>query len=186
MIDENSKLIANYLKDAFVGMPTVQRYYASDNIRFVDIIKTPHKDNVTYIGTIGGFRRKMKGQPKSQSEIRVEMVTAVQENYTEIISQTLGYLILSLDTNKKFYRPGTIVEDAIPDNAITTMRHVYLCDPFLWNNGLPSMEINNIPVAFLYALPITTKEKELYEKLGTVSFEEYLQQQNIRYFDLQR
>lgn len=186
MIDENSKLIANYLKDAFVGTPSVQRYYASDNIRFVDIIKTPHKDNVTYIGTIGGFRRKMKGQPKLQSEIRVEIVTAVQENYTEIISQTLGFLILSLDTDRKFYRPGTIVEDAIPENALTTMRHVYLCDPFLWDNGLPSLKINNVPVAFLYVLPITEREKELYEKVGTNAFEEYLQQQNVRYFDLQR
>ena len=186
MIDENSKLIENYLKDAFSGTPSVQRYYAADNIRFVDIIKTPHQDNVTYIGTIGGFRRKMKGQPKSQSEIRVELVSAVQDSYTEIISQTLGFLILSLDTDKNFYRLGVIVENAIPANAITTMRHVYLCDPFLWDNGLPSLKINNVPLVFLYVLPITESEKEFYEKAGANVFEEYLQQQNVRYFDLQR
>ena len=121
MIDKNSKLVANYLRKAFAGTPEVQRYLAEDNVRFVDIIKTPHQDKITYVGSIGGFKRTMKGRNSANPEIRVEFLSAVQERYTEIMAQTLGYLVFCLDTEKISYHPGMIVENAIPENKLSVV-----------------------------------------------------------------
>lgn len=186
MVDNKSKQIAYYLRDHFYGDPTVQRYWTTDNKRFVDIIKTTHNDNVTYIGTIGGFRRKMTMSTDKKTNISVEFVTAVQDCYTEIMSQTLGFLVFCLDTDNVCYHPGMVVENAIPENNLTGMRHIYLCNPFLWENGLPSLKIENYPTAFLYAMPITDKENELFDQEGPDVFEEYLSKEGIKYFDLKR
>lgn len=186
MIDKDSKLVANYLRQAFAGTPEVQRYFAKDNVRYVDIIKTPHPDQITYVGTIGGFRRPMKGATPDSLEIRVEVLSAVKNSYVEIMAQTLGFLILSLDTDKIIYRPGMVVENAIPENRSSNMRHIYLCDPFLWENGLKSMCFDNFALAFLYAMPITDKEKEIFDKNGADALESFLQKNNVPYFDMNR
>ena len=186
MIDKNSKLVANYLRHAFVGTPSVQRYLAMDNVRYVDIIKTPHIDHVTYLGTIGGFKRKMAGSPLEAKSIRVEFVSAVNEQYTEVMAETLSFLILCLDTDKVFYHPEMVVDGAIPQNKLTSMRDVYLCDPFLWNEGLSCLQIENSNVVFLYVLPITQKEKMFYDMHGADEFENMLQENHTRYFDLSR
>ena len=186
MIDKNSKLVANYLRKAFAGTPEVQRYLAEDNVRFVDIIKTPHQDKITYVGSIGGFKRTMKGRNSANPEIRVEFLSAVQERYTEIMAQTLGYLVFCLDTEKISYHPGMIVENAIPENKLSNMRHIYLCDPFLWDNGLKSMCFDDFVLAFLYAMPITEEEKNFFDKNGADAFENYLQGKNVPYFDMGR
>lgn len=186
MIDENSKIIANYLRKAFNDKPTVQRYLAQDNVRYVDIIKTFHSDGISYVGTIGGYRRKMKSPTKEANKIKVELISAVEKKYTEIIAQTLSFLILCLDTDNLFYQPGMIIEDAIPENDITNMRDVYLCNPFLWKNGLPSINILDNIIAFLYVLPITEKEKSFYNSNGANEFEKYLEQKELAYFDLNR
>ncbi len=187
MIDKNAKLVANYLRKAFSGSPEVQRYMANDNVRYVDIIKTAHPDKITYVGTIGGFRRTMRGGAQSGNpEIRVEILSAVQTAYVEIMAQTLGYLIFCIDTDNVFYHPGMIVENAIPENRFSNMHHVYLCDPFLWENGLKSICFDNFTLAFLYAMPITDEEKVFFEKNGTEAFENYLQEKNVQYFDMRR
>lgn len=186
MIDETSKQIAFYLKDAFSGEPKVQRYKAADNVRYVDIIKTPHPDGVSYVGTIGGYNRSMQGAPSQMKSIRVELVSAVQERYVEIMAETLSYLILCLDNNKTFYHPGMIVENAVPENNLSALRHIYLCDPFLWEDGLKSIQLDKCTLAFLYALPISDKEMELFQKEGEEAFENYLQQNEIPYYDMQR
>ena len=186
MIDENSKKIANYLRAAFSGSPSVQRYFAADNVRYVDIIKTPHDDKVTYVGTIGGFKRKMKGAPKGAETIRIELISAVDEQYTEIMAETLSFLILCLDTDKAFYRPGMVVDNAIPENDITLMRDIYLCSPFLWEDGFQSLQIEDSNVAFLYALPITKAERAFFDTHDVNDFEKMLSDNNVKYFDLSR
>lgn len=173
-MDTQMLTIANYLREAFAGTPAVHRYFAADNVRYVDIIKTPHDDNVTYLGTIGCSNRKMKGQPSKQQEIRVELISAVDAKYTEIMSETLGFLTFCLDTDKAFYHPGVVVENAIPESSITKMRHVYLCDPFLWEEGLPSIRLGKYPVAFLYAMPITDDEFQYYVENGLEAFDIFL------------
>ena len=152
----------------------------------MDIIKTPHKDGVTYLGTIGGFKRKMKGASNETEAIRVELISAVGEHYAEIMAQTISFLILCLDTDKVFYSPGMIVDDAIPENNITLMRDIYLCDPFLWRDGLRSLQIEHYNVAFLQALPITKSEKAFYDTHGADEFEKKLHENHIEYFDLNR
>ncbi len=186
MIDEKSKQIACYLKESFSGTPEVQRYLATDNVRYVDIIKTSHSDDVTYIGTIGGFRRPMKGQPIGKTKIRVEFLTAVKKQYTEIMAQTLGFLTFCLDTEMLYYHPGMVVENAIPDTNLTSMRHIFLCDPFLWKNGLKGIKMDDYVVAFLYALPITDSEKDYCLKHGSEALENIFQEKNISYFELNR
>lgn len=175
-MDNQLLVIANYLREVFAGTPVVHRYYATDNVRYVDIIKTPHGDNVTYLGTVGCSCRKMEGQPANQQEVRVELISAVESIYEEIMAETLGYLTFCLDTDKAFYHPGLVVDNAIPKSPITMMRHVYLCDPFLWDEGLPSIHLEKYPVAFLYVMPMTNNEYQCYKRNGIKDLELLLQQ----------
>ena len=174
MIDEKLKIIANYLREAFSGTPKVRRYYATDNTRFVDILSTPHSDKVSYLGTIGCSSRKMTGQPEGTREMRVELITAINDNYENIMAETLSFLTFCLDTDKAFYKPGTIIENAIQSDKAKKVRHIYLCDPFLWENGLPCLQFDTYPVAFLYALPITDAENNYCNANGIQSFEKLL------------
>lgn len=187
MIDQNLLKIANYLRATFDGTPSVRRCYASDESkRFVDIISTPHPDRVTYLGTIGCSSRKMKGQPAGQKEIRVELLSAVDSKYVDEMSKILGFLTFCLDTEAAFYRPGLIIENAI-EMPKSAMKHIYLCDPFLWDDGLPSLPLDDYPVAFLYALPISDGECKYHSEKGHSAFEKLLAKgDGVKYNDLSR
>jgi hypothetical protein len=68
------------------------------------------------------------------------------------------------------------VNYAIPESPIAKTRHVYLCDPFLWDEGLPSIRFGKYPVAFLYVMPITNGEYQCFKRNGIKALDLLLQE----------
>lgn len=175
------KNIAVYLKEIFDGTPEISRYYCSDESRYVDIISVTHESGLSDVGTIGGCLRKNHTKP----EIPVEIVGVVEHKYLELFSETISFIVLCMDTDKCCYLPGTVIFNAIPDNNYQ-MKHIYLCYPFCWNNGIETLNIKEQNVAFLQALPISETERIFLFKHGIDAFENLLEETNAQYFDLNR
>ena len=173
--------LAQHLARFFAGIPNVGRFRipaAPD--KTIDILTTRHEDGVSYLGTLGcSLVPNGKNGP-----IRIELVTAVNEEYEDAIVEALGNLRLALDVADGGFSPGSLVQDVLPDGF--PMKHAYLCDPFLWDEGLPSKNMGDYFVAFLYLLPISDKERAAALKTTPKKFEEALAKKNVQYFDLNR
>lgn len=160
-IDKKLTTIAEHLRKAFPGDPTIHEYVADDGVRCVNIINTPTNDGVTYLGTIGCSERKMKGLPP-EKDIRIELISAVEDKFSALMAETLSFIAFCLDTDNVCYHPGMVIENAIPESNLTKMRHVYLCEPIILNEALSSIQFDEYPVIFLYVLPLTEKELHFF------------------------
>jgi len=178
--------ITGYLKECFAGDPAVKRYFAPDRMRFVDILRAPHEEGITHLGTVGCFERRMKGLSEDLPDVRAELVTAVDDRFAELMAETLAGLTFRLDDEVLLYHPNVLIENAIPGNDLTEMRHIYFCHPFLWVNKIPRLQFDEYNVVFLYALPISDPELKIFKKYGALAFEDLLQNNEIRYNDLTR
>ena len=83
------------------------------------------------------------------------------------------------------YKPETVIPNVISLDG-SEMKHVYLCDPFLWENGLPSISVDGHTIAFLHVLPISDAEVRYLTEFGSQEFENKLQARNVAYYDLGR
>ena len=180
------KEITAYLQECFAGDPTIRRYFSHDSKSFVDILRTPHESGITHLGTIGCFERRMKGLSEDLPDVRAELVTAVDDKYAGLMAATLADLTFRLESEILLYHPNVLIQNAIPENSLTKMRHIYFCHPFLWVDKIPRLQFDEYNVVFLYALPVSDTELEFFNRYGALAFEDLLQNNEIRYNDLAR
>ena len=180
------KEITAYLQECFAGDPTIRRYFSPDSKSFVDILRTPHENGITHLGTIGCFERRMKGLSEDLPDVRAELITAVDNKYAGLMAETLADLTFRLESEILLYHPNVLIQNAIPENTLTKMRHIYFCHPFLWVDKIPRLQFDEYNVVFLYALPVSDTELEFFSKYGALAFEDLLQNNEIRYNDLAR
>ena len=180
------KEITAYLQECFAGDPTIRRYFSPDSKSFVDILRTPHENGITHLGTIGCFERRMKGLSEDLPDVRAELVTAVDDKYAGLMAETLADLTFRLESEILLYHPNVLIQNAIPENSLTKMRHIYFCHPFLWVDKIPRLQFDEYNVVFLYALPVSDTELEFFNRYGALAFEDLLQNNEIRYNDLAR
>ena len=65
------------------------------------------------------------------------------------------------------------------------MKHFLLVPPFLWD-GFETLEVGGQAVAWLQAVPISDRERDLAEREGSDSLEDLFERQQIDVFDLDR
>lgn len=177
-------IIQKYLSKAFVGDDKIMEFHP-DSGEMIRVLKTSHPDEVTYLGSIGGFSRQMQSSFFVERRLRVELISAVSMDYEDLMSSLLVSLVKRMDDPKCEYKPQTIIPNVISfDGSI--MKHVYLCDPFLWANGLPSITVGGYTIAFLHALPISDAEARYLSEFGPNEFENALEAKNVAYYDLGR
>ena len=151
----------------------------------IQVLKTSHPDGVTYLGSIGGFLRQMQSTFFIERKLRVELISAVASSYEDLMSSVLVSLVARMGDPKCEYKPETIISNVISLDG-SEMKHVYLCDPFLWKNGLPSISVDGYTIAFLYVLPISDAEVRYLTEFGSQEFENNLEARNVAYYDLGR
>ena len=182
------RCIAQHLATFFAGIPNVGRFrIPASPDKTIDILTTRHEDGISYLATLGcSLIPNGKNGPMARGKkpIRIEFITAVNEEFEDAIVETLGNLRLALEVADGGFSPGTLVQGVLPDGF--SMKHAYLCDPFLWDEGLPSKDMGDYFVAFLYLLPISDKEREKALKTSSEKFEDALAKRNVPYFDLNR
>lgn len=179
------KRIQKYLSKAFVGDDEILEFLPDSGEGTIRVLKTAHPDGVTYLGSIGGFARQMRSSFFVERKLRVELISAVSTGYEDLMSSLLVSLVKRMDDPKCEYKPQTIISNVISLGG-SEMKHIYLCDPFLWANGLPSISIDGLTVAFLYVLPISEAEARYLSEFGPNEFENALEAKNVAYYDLGR
>ena len=178
------KTIQKYLSKAFAGTDTITDAPPDPRGR-IQVLKTSHPDGVTYLGTIGGFLRQMQSSFFIERKLRVELISAVSSDYEDLMSSVLASMVARMGDLECEYKPETVIDNVISLEG-SEMKHVYLCDPFLWENGLPSITVAGYMIAFLYVLPISDAEVQYLSKFGSKVFENYLEARSVAYYDMKR
>lgn len=183
--EKPEKRIQKYLSKAFVGDDEILEFPPDSGEETIRVLKTLHPDGVTYLGSIGGFARQMRSSFFVERKLRVELISAVSTGYEDLMSSLLVSLVKRMGDPKCEYKPQTIISNVISLDG-SEMKHIYLCDPFLWANGLPSISIDGLTVAFLHVLPISEAEARYLSEFGPNEFENALEAKNVAYYDLGR
>ena len=178
------KTIQKYLSKAFAGTDTIMEAIPDSRGR-IQVLKTSHPDGVTYLGSIGGFLRQMQASFFVERKLRVELISAVSSGYEDLMSSVIVSLVSRMGDPTCEYKPETIIPNVISLDG-SEMKHVYLCDPFLWENGLPSISVDGYTIAFLHVLPISDAEVRYLTEFGSQEFEKMLEARNVAYYDLGR
>ena len=180
--------VADHYSRYFAGTPEIRTiHFPFQPHRTVECCVTKHDDGVSYFGTLGcSMLDNGKNGPMSPTgqPIRIEMISAAKEEFENALIALLGNVVGILETFEGGFSPGMILRDVIPEGF--TMKHVYLCDPFLWDEGLPSLDAGDHIVAFVYALPIAEDERLFATKQSVIEFENQLEKKRVPYFDLNR
>jgi len=120
------------------------------------------------------------------TNIPIKLLLATYKEYdkaTNILS-TCGFYI-SKDGFE--CRPGTVfmrmVELYYKD---TEMKHIYFTEPFLWQDKLEQLALENKKVAFLFCIPISDKELQYKQENGDDALESLLQEHEIDFYDINR
>jgi hypothetical protein len=161
------RLIADHLSTAFggVGPSTLARVSPPDSDLIVDLATWADKPGagLTSFTTIGmsAFDNRVT---TPRGELRVELVTAFQERWTQG-SDLLIELAFVVGRGETNITPGRVFTN-VPRlrDAVVTTPHVLFWDPFLWQ--LPALPMAEVTVAWLAVIPITDAEQKLVAERG--------------------
>jgi antitoxin YqcF len=189
-VPDDNKKIAKQVAAAFGGMDKVIEF-KHDKIKTltVDILSQPDcpEDDITAYSTIGLSDQPMPGADGTgEYEVRLELCAAAPtaaELFPNIISSAAFHIIKS----KALYAPG----DALPGYVAeyypdTTVPHLYLTAPFLFDKLNKVLKTPGKNVAWLLAIPISDAELEHLEENGDDSLEDLLEAKEVDIFDLGR
>lgn len=185
-VTKEKKIIAGTALEAFGGKPSISKYWDENNVSNVDILSTKDRpyEGVTSYSTIGLSDYSI-GYSIDEKPLRIEIVGAsatIFEFFPNILS-TCAFNIINAKltiTHGKIFKG--VIRMYYPD---IEMEHVLFTSPFLWGK-LNSIDFIEKKVAWLLAVPISTKELLFAEKEGTEALEDLFEKQDIDIFDIRR
>jgi hypothetical protein len=181
---DNIKL-GKFVAGALGFEPHVYPYFdkTEENKLSVLSLADPIDQNVKIYCTIG-----VSDHPNiiNATNIPIELLLATYKKYDKApnILSTCGFYI-SKDGFE--CRPGTVfmrmVELYYKD---TEMKHIYFTEPFLWQEKLEQLTLENKKVTFLFCIPISDKELQYKQENGDDALESLLQEHEIDFYDINR
>jgi len=187
-ISAERKSIGRHALSAFGGKPKVQEYIHDDMPLAVDVLSVADSpnDGVASYSTIGLFETALnKNEPLGT---RFELCGAMLLEVTQW-GNVLASASFALMRSKRSVRPGSVLEGYVAEYyPETSVPHLYLTAPFLWNNGhFPELVLDNgTKVNWLQVIPISTDEVEILRTRGESAFEDLLEESDVDVFDLNR
>jgi len=182
---EIKKIIAKKELEVIGGKPQVFRYWDDNKIKNIDILSStdrPYCGIVSY-ATIGLSEHDI-GLFNNNKSLRVELLGACNEKEAFFANILASVAFEVMKQGKCLY--GDIVQNVISEYSKNTeMKHVYLMDPFLWEE-FKTLEFEDVSVAWLLLIPISEQEKEYAIVNGGEALEDKLEDAHIDIFDLNR
>ncbi|MBK8802838.1 MAG: suppressor of fused domain protein [Fibrobacteres bacterium] len=182
-----SKQIAKAAAVAFGGVPQVHRYWDDSELNNIDILScsdSPWAGVIAY-STIGVSEMPLRKDGKELS-VRSEIVGACGSQFPEF-PNFLATAALFVKKSGLLVAPGVIfpnVLDQYCDSSL--MRHLLFLPPFLWEQRLSPLQLDEKIVTWLLAIPIAEAELEFAVKNGVPSLEQLFEKEQIDIFDLNR
>jgi len=181
---EHKKIIAKQESETFGGIPKVTRYWDEEKKYIIDILicKNRPNDGVNSYATIGLSQQDI-GIYSAGKPLRIELIGVcdAKEDYVETII-SIAFEVMKRGQCKY----GQLIRNAISSLKFESdMKHVYLMEPFLWDN-FNTLEFEDYDVTWLLIIPISNGEIDFAIKNGTEALESLLEKHNIDIFDLMR
>ncbi len=175
---ERQKQIYKQLYPIIGIEPKVIRYGDDINENFVFIMEVPDPidKNVMFYSTIG----------LSDYEMKCEILFSAYKRNEEAgnIISSCAFFVMK---EKWKLNKGVVFEDIVKMyNKSSEMKHIYFTEPYLWEDKLEDFQVNNEPVFFLLAIPISDKELIYKNEKGVEELENLFEKKGINIFDLNR
>jgi hypothetical protein len=182
------KSIGRHALSAFGGKPKIQVYIHNDMPFAVDILSVADSpsDGIASYSTIGLFETAL--DRNEQFGTRVELCGAMLLEVAQW-SNVVASASFALMRSRRSVKPGRVLEGYVAEYyPETSVPHLYLTIPFLWNNGhFPELVLDNgIKINWLQVIPISTDEREILRTCGDSAFEDLLEKSDVDVFDLNR
>lgn len=179
------KQIAQVEKDIIGGEPKVYRYWDNSNVKYIDIMEADNRPDrgIKTCATIGLSKIDINLESKNK-DLRIELIGAcdrTEEFFSNIVASTVFNIM-----EKKECSYGVVIDNIIKEYMVNSeMEHVYLMNPFLWDD-LDTIEFSDKWVTWLLVVPISEKEKQYAIQNGYMALEQLFEETQIDIFDLYR
>lgn len=188
-VTEIDKKYFRYVSQAIGVKSEVFAYYDENETHSIDILSCddPTDSGVKFYSTIGlsGYPNPINRMDGSAPDIPVELLMAGYKEYEQVpnILSTAAFFIIK---NKWTCQPGTVFETIVSDYYRCDMKHIMFTPPFLWEDKLSHVEIDNRNIYPLLLVPISDKEFDYKNKYGTDALETLFENEAIDIFDIKR
>lgn len=188
-VTEIDKKYFHYVSQAIGVNSEVFAYYDENETHSIDILSCndPTDSGVKFYSTIGlsGYPNPINRTDGSASDIPVELLMAGYKEYEQVpnILSTAAFFIIK---NKWNCQPGTVLETIVSDYYRSDMKHIMFMPPFLWEDKLSCVKIDNRNIYPLLLIPISDKELDYKNKYGTDALETLFENEAIDIFDIKR
>lgn len=163
--------------------PTVFRHWDEGAQHHIDVASTINQPvgGCTSVATVG-----LADYDIGLGFVRVELIGAFPTNFDAApnIAATCAF---------NAFKDGIATRpDAIHPNVIrlycpsTTLPHILLTDPFIWEDGPRTIAASPIDVAWLMMVPISESERQFAQSEGVEALTTLFEQQQIDVFDMNR
>lgn len=184
-VSEECRLAARELMRTWRAQPQVSRYWDEPERTSVDIAVCENSpwEGITGVGTLGLSEHSLGFAPL---DLRVELVGAFPASAIEFpnLVSTCAFNIIKEGWPA---RPGGLHPNVMAMYDLSsTLHHVMLVDPFLWEDGPATLELPQRTIAWLMIVPISESELRFAETAGPDALSGLFEQHSIDIVDLNR
>jgi antitoxin YqcF len=117
---------------------------------------------------------------------RLELAGACASS-DQFFANVLAASAFCIIQTQRLYSPGSVMPSYVREYyPSTTVPHLYLTAPFLWEDALKTLDCGTKKVSWLLVVPISDAENAFLDENGDAALEDFLQEQQIDVFDLSR
>ena len=167
--------------------PSVIQYLDNNDESEIEIYIGPDRPckGVSTYATIGLSDFSIGLKTAGNKELRVEFIGACASNY-EMFANIISTCAFNIINSKFSCKPGTVYSNVVKMYyQDLDMKHIFFTDPFLWDN-LHSLEMDDLYVAWLMAVPISDNEFNFLKQNGSEALEKLFEEKDIDAYDLNR
>lgn len=180
-----NNIIAKKEHEVIGGKPHVYRYYDNNDERSIDILSCIDRPDigVTSYATIGLSESDI-GMVSDNKELRIELLGAC-DKHEELFPNIMATTALEI-MERDYCEYGQIIPDVIPQYiADYEMKHIYLMNPFLWDE-FKTIELEDRIITWLLMIPISDQERDYAVANGYDALETKFEEADIDIFNLRR
>lgn len=186
-ISPENKAVAKHALKAFGGSPSVQAYHHDTVKLSVDILRCSDQpcQGITCYSTIGLSDHPMlKDGTEFPTRLELAGACATKDEFFANILASAAFCIIR---SQQLYHPGSVLSGCVSEYyPSTTVPHLYLTAPFLWEDALKTLDCGSKRVSWLLAVPISDTEKGYLASNGDNALEDLFEKHQIDIFDLSR
>lgn len=182
--------MARFIAGAIGIEPNVWPYYDDDRSHELSMLKLtdPIEQGVGIYSTIGLSDHENNVEVTGGVQnIPVELMMAVEKRFDKAanILATSAFFVMK---DKYEARPGSVFKHMVTYYYKNIdMKHIYLVEPWLWEEKLDQLTLDTKKVAFLMLVPISDAEVDYKLQHGDKALQELLfEEHQIDFYDLKR